>query len=272
MQLFLIRTLRDLEEAGVDAQRLQLRKPTMRKSSHAKNGFTLVELLVTITIIATLAGATFTLASRSKQAALSAKTINNLREIGVCSGLYMAENNNFYPPAWDNTKGANRSYAQVLDPYMHSTEAYRSLDSKFIGPNKRIKVKVNGYSHPMTYSANKAVCPDTTEINSVRPALVHASKVTNPSEVIMMADGCQNPGNLGQSNASAYKLASAVGSSGPAGQASQPIPVGPNADTSAGDGWFRYANDKCHVVFCDGSAKAFMKGTILKRNIWVSTN
>ena len=231
------------------------------KSYHRKRGFTLVEILVSIAIIATLAGMTFLVASRAKKSALSAKTINNLREIGVCVGLWSADNNNCYPACWDQSK--NRSYAQALDPYMHSVESYRSLDSKFIGPNKRIPVKVNGFSHPMTYSTNPAVSPDVT----LGAALIRASQVDNPSGVILMADGCQNPGNLGQSSASAYQLAK-MGDKGTMAQGKDPIPVGTDVDTSAGTGWFRYDGGKCHVLFCDGSAKAFAKGTILKRNIW----
>ena len=88
----------------------------------------------------------------------------------------MADNNNFYPACWNNPKGSNRSYAQSLDPSMHGVESYRTLDSKFIGPNKRISVKVNGYSHPMPHLMNKAVRPDTTNASS---PLNHASKVGN---------------------------------------------------------------------------------------------
>lgn len=238
------------------------------KSIHHKRGFTLVELLVTISIIAVLGSLVFFMASRAKQAAVSAKTLNNLREIGVCTGLWMAENNNYYPPAWDNS--SNRSYAQVLDPYIHGVDKFRSTESKFIGPNKRIPVKVNPNSHPITYSMNRAVCRDISLYGGVADTLIPASRVADPTQVILLADGCQNPGNLGQANATAYRLATAVGTTGPAGQASQPIPVGPDVDTSAGDGWFRYPGGKCHALFCDGSAKAFRKGSILKRNIWIS--
>ena len=241
------------------------------KFSKLNRGFTLIEILVTITIIISLAGMTFMVASRAKQSALAAKTINNLREIGACSGLYMAENNNFYPPTWDNTNGANKSYAQVLDPYMHGVEAYRKIDSKFIGPDKRIAVKVNNFSHPITFTMNRAVSRDITSSNGKPPSesLVHASKVGNPTNVILMADGCQNPGNMGQTNASAYRMYAETGQTGPRGKAAQPIKVGPNTDTSAGDGWFRYPNDKCPALMCDGSSKSFAKGTILNRNIWI---
>lgn len=228
------------------------------KSNHRKRGFTLVEILVTIAIIATLAGLTFTVSSRAKQSAVSAKTLANLRDIGVASALWSTDNNSFYPPCWD---GQN-TYAQYLDPYMHSVEKYRSTDSKFIGPNKRLPVKVNNFSHPITYTSNKAVWKDKAD------GLLHLSMVSNPANVIMLADGCQNPGNLNQANSSNHKLIASIGASGPASQGAQAIPVGPDVDTSAGDAWFRYAGSKCHALFCDGTAKAFKKGTILKRNIW----
>jgi prepilin-type N-terminal cleavage/methylation domain-containing protein/prepilin-type processing-associated H-X9-DG protein len=227
--------------------------------THSRNrGFTLVEILVTIAIIATLAGATFSLSSRAKQSAVSAKTLANLRDIGVGATLWTVDNNGFYPPCWDGTN----TYAQYLDPYMHSVEKYRSTDSRFIGPNKRLPVKVNNFSHPITYSANKAVWKDKAD------GLLPLSKVSNPADVIMLADGCQNPGNLNQANASNHKMLASIGASGPAAQGSQAIPVGPDVDTAAGDAWFRYAGGKCHVLFCDGTAKALKKGTILKRNIW----
>jgi prepilin-type N-terminal cleavage/methylation domain-containing protein/prepilin-type processing-associated H-X9-DG protein len=228
------------------------------KPNSRHRGFTLVEILVTLAILATLATLTLSVSNRAKQSAISAKTLENLRDIGVAATLWTVDNNGFYPPCWD---GAN-TYAQYLDPYMHSTEKYRSTDSRFIGPNKRLPVKVNNFSHPITYSANKAVWKDKAD------GLLPLSRVSNPADVIMLADGCQNPGNLNQANSSNYKLLTVVGASGPAAQGGQPIPVGPDVDTAAGDAWFRYAGGKCHALFCDGSSKALKKGTILKRNIW----
>ncbi|MCX8495069.1 MAG: prepilin-type N-terminal cleavage/methylation domain-containing protein [Akkermansiaceae bacterium] len=237
-----------------------------------RSGFTLVEILVTLTIVAVLAGVVFSISAKAKQSALSASTLNNLREIGGCAGLWMSENNNFFPPAWDNTNGANRSYAQSFDPYMHGVPIYRSDRSKFIGPDKRIAVKVNSNSHPLTYAMNRAVCRDTTSNGKPGETLVHVTKVSQPTQVILLADGCQNPGNLGQSNASAYRLYAATGQFGPPGKGTQTIPIGPDVDTAAGDGWFRYPWGKCHALMCDGSAMVFAKGTIKNKNIWIDSD
>jgi prepilin-type N-terminal cleavage/methylation domain-containing protein len=234
--------------------------------------FTLIETLVTISIIAVLATVAFYAASGAKRSALSATTLNNLREIGVAAASWTSDNNSYYPPAWDNTNGANRSYAQVLDPYMHGVEAFRSEESKFIGPNKRIPVRVNQWSHPITYSMNRAVSRDMTTPSGAKPLrLVHVSKVDNPADVIQLADGCQNPSNMGQANATAFRVSSQIGTSGPEGQGDQKVPVGPNEDTASAEGWFRYDGGRCHALMCDGSARIFKEGTMKKKNLWVTS-
>lgn len=236
-----------------------------------RRGFTLVELMVVIVIVAVLSSLAFMMANRAKQAAKNAATLNNLREIGTGVAAWMSENGNFYPPCWDNTKGNNRSWAQTLDPYIHNEENFRDTSSKFIGPNKRIPVDVNQYSHPITYSMNRAVCRDitTTGRQGVKVSLIHATQVQRLADVILIADGCQNPSNLGQANASAYQVFESTGASGPKGEYSNPIKVGPDVDESSGDGWFRYPGGKCHALMCDGSARAFAKGSITNRNIWI---
>jgi len=236
---------------------------------HERRGFTLVELMVVIVIVAVLSSLAFMMASRAKKAAQNAATLNNLREIGTGVAAWMSENGNFYPPCWDNTKGRNRSWAQTLDPYINNEENYRNVASKFIGPNKRIPVEVNQYSHPITYSMNRAVCRDVTSNGRVEVSLIHATKVGRPPDVILMADGCQNPSNLGQANASAYKVFNATGATGPRADYANEIEVGPDEDTSDGDGWFRYPGGKCQALMCDGSARSFAKGTIKNRNVWI---
>ncbi len=233
------------------------------------SGFTLVELLVVIAIIGSLASIAFFVGVRAKNSALSAATLTNLRDIGVAAELWKGEHQGYFIPAWD--KSTNSSYAQTLDPYIHGVESFRNVKSKFIGPDKRLEVKVNANSHPITYSLNMGVCRDITPKGDYTAKLIHSSQVDRLNEVILLADGCQNPGNLNQANSAAYRIFYQIGETGPVGQFSQPIPVGPDTDTNAGDGWFRYPYGKCHALMCDGSARTFPKGTIQKRNLWIDT-
>ena len=232
-------------------------------------GFTLVELLVSITIVVVLASIAVVFAGRSKRKANAASTLGALRQIGIAAHSWMGDNHDRYPPCWDNTEGRNRSYAQVLGEYLYNDDNFRGVDSIFIGPNARLPVKSGKWAHPITFSMNRAVCRDITQSDGVVPQLVRVTQVERPSDVILMADGCQNPSNRGQSNASAYRIAWAVKLTGPRSQFSEPIPEGPDEDSSAGDGWFRYPDGSCNALMCDGSARSFLKGTITKGNMWI---
>lgn len=236
---------------------------------NAGRGFTLVELMVGVVIIAVLASIVFVVGTRARNTAKNAATLNSLRQIGVAATTWMGENNNYFPPCWDNTEGRNQSWAQSFDPYIHGVDAYRKDDSRFIGPNKRLDVRVNEYSHPITFSMNRAVCRDVTSNGRYAEKLIHATQVQRFADVILIADGCQNPSNLNQANASAHQVFAQTGESGPRSSFRQPIPVGPDSDTPAGDGWFRYPGGKCSALMCDGSARSFAKGTITKGNLWI---
>jgi prepilin-type N-terminal cleavage/methylation domain-containing protein/prepilin-type processing-associated H-X9-DG protein len=65
--------------------------------SGRKTGFTLVELLVTITIIATLASQIFLMASKGVDSARTSKSVSNLHQLYTGIGSWAAENNMRFP-------------------------------------------------------------------------------------------------------------------------------------------------------------------------------
>ena len=70
----------------------------------ARRGFTLVELLVVIGIIAVLAGLLLTVRSRATDQAAGVTCLNNLRQLGAAMNQYAQENDQAYP------------FASPLDP------------------------------------------------------------------------------------------------------------------------------------------------------------
>jgi prepilin-type N-terminal cleavage/methylation domain-containing protein len=86
-----------------------------------KNAFTLIELLVVIAIIAILAAMLMPALAKSKQRALQAADVNNLKEFGVAMNLVAADNDDRMPwPNWASGETSETGYPQgwlyKLDP------------------------------------------------------------------------------------------------------------------------------------------------------------
>jgi prepilin-type N-terminal cleavage/methylation domain-containing protein len=96
-------------------------------------GFTLVELLIVIGIIAVLVSILLPSLSRARQAAVMVKSLSNLRQLGLGLEMYKNENKGAFPvAAWPSVPGAARMrWADYLYPLIRNTEVFMSpaLDS-----------------------------------------------------------------------------------------------------------------------------------------------
>ena len=139
-------------------------KNPIKPTTAFNRGFTLVELLVVIVIVAALAAIAFTLALRMKKSANQAITTANLRQIGVAMVTYTADKGRFPSkigdPVWDRAIIANLGFESPLagtDTINRST--YPTLENSakiFTTPEDTEK------RDPALYRRSFAIVPWTT--------------------------------------------------------------------------------------------------------------
>ena len=80
-------------------------------------GFTLVELLVVVTIIAVLAGLAFAVSQSIIVRARQAKCASNLRNIGAALHLYAGDHNGYFPET-SHTASLDHAWIAALEDYL----------------------------------------------------------------------------------------------------------------------------------------------------------
>jgi len=228
-----------------------------RKSNIA---FTLVELLLVISIIGLLAGLAVPAISRGLSSAKGGTCLSNLHQIGVATMAYAADNSFNLPPG--GTDGEN-NWARDVYNYCGGGDSRESKKTLFICPgcSKAVKKDAAVGQIPLTYSGHKGLMPQGSSNN------VLLTSVVRPSEVILAGDGCQvtPDGYAGYTidTPSIFKMQTARG--GVSMEAA--ILTTPDSD-SGSDGALRYRHaGKVNVVMCDGHAEAIAKGKVLNKHV-----
>jgi prepilin-type N-terminal cleavage/methylation domain-containing protein len=93
----------------------------MNKGFNTAKGFTLMELLVVVAIIAVLAALLLPVLARAKSTAQRAVCGNNLRQIGIGIRMYAEDSSDAFPPATNQPPAAFAAYTQRMKSYVGLT-------------------------------------------------------------------------------------------------------------------------------------------------------
>jgi prepilin-type N-terminal cleavage/methylation domain-containing protein len=83
---------------------------SLEKPGRRFYAFTLIELLVVIAIIAILAAMLLPVLSRAKEAGRRIACLNNIRQLGLASQMYVNDNQGAYPPRSETNSWPNQFY------------------------------------------------------------------------------------------------------------------------------------------------------------------
>ena len=131
-------------------------------SKRCGRAFTLVELLVVITIIATLAALLIPALSMAKDRANSATCVNNVRQIGAALNSFLDDNNQWYPYISPNGCGVvGFMWHRQLGPYVGGTNNVAAA-RLFYCPSNPWKLPMTAtlaQNSPTLYGLNACIIP-----------------------------------------------------------------------------------------------------------------
>lgn len=144
---------------------------TVSARTPSPSGFTLVELLVVIGIIALLVGILMPALSSARESSQALKSLSNLRQLAIGLDMYKVDHHGYYPrhssiagettglPA--GSKRPRTRWADDIFPYMQTTEVYRS---PLISPDEYEQRMRAPFAH---------TCDQTGETGGVLPTTLY---------------------------------------------------------------------------------------------------
>lgn len=253
------------------------------QSQKRKAGFTLVELLVVIGIIALLISILLPSLARARQSATALSCLSNLRQIGTALYMYADENKGFLPVNVD----ANNTWAVLLAPYLGGTTNPYDPNMPKVYRCPSAQVMNQGAVH---YSSNPIIMPDInsrsygTNIWFVKSYKL--ASIQPATEVAIVFDGTQMLSQYrnGRAEGAAWQIdggwmwgypygtlyrTSTMNVSGAIGLRNNVDDVHPTgAYPPAGDIRYREKGDTAvNLLFADGHAETVARGQVIRANL-----
>ncbi|HEX2951604.1 MAG TPA: DUF1559 domain-containing protein, partial [Armatimonadota bacterium] len=170
-----------------------------------RGGFTLIDLLVVIAIIAILAAILFPVFAKAREKARQTQCLNNLKQIGMGIQMYTQENDEKFPVAFTEPSGnANGIYDDGTDALQWRTDigSYVSAEKVFKCPS--VGKNTSGYYYGYeAFLSGRALGGFNARLNDI-PVVgdAEAPVLESPSEASMRHNGKANwtfgDGHVGQ--------------------------------------------------------------------------
>lgn len=156
----------------------------MKIGSAESRGFTLVEMLVVVGVIAILAGLLMPSLSRAKQKASRIKCLSDIRQLSLSATLYATDHDGQFPPR----RRAPNTWVTTLKPYYVDVKILKCPNDPFKSDRSYI---INGWND--YFQAHLAPEEYKRYTNWSWPAGMRENAVPEPSQTIIFGE--KKPGS-----------------------------------------------------------------------------
>jgi prepilin-type N-terminal cleavage/methylation domain-containing protein/prepilin-type processing-associated H-X9-DG protein len=233
----------------------------------SQRAFTLIELLTVIAIIGILAAIVIPTVGSVRQSAHASVCLSNVRQIALAATIYANDNKAGRLP--DAGVRTDPQWARTLSSYINVPASQKT--SIFVCPGAAIPVEEStnpyGPNNPtgdivLTYGMHGGIMPRGSPAKTI-------AQVKRPSEVILVADMCQNPNNKGWSPNSIQKPSEFESQSGGRGAINldEVIKIAPDEDTGDSASMRYRHKGRVNLGMVDGHAVSMAKNQVKNRNV-----